>query len=49
LLAVHNQLLERNEFLMEIREQLLLQAQQQYKMYHDHAHHTLDFEVGGSG
>jgi hypothetical protein len=39
---IHNQLLEQDEFLMEICERLL-QAQQQYKMYYDCMHHALDF------
>jgi hypothetical protein len=42
--TVHAQLLERDEFIMEIHERLL-QVQQQYKMYYDHTHRTLDFEV----
>jgi hypothetical protein len=32
--AVHSQLMEHDEFLMEIRERLV-QALQQYKMYYD--------------
>jgi hypothetical protein len=43
--VVHTQLLERAEFLMEICERLV-HAQQQYKMYYDHTHRALEFEVG---
>jgi hypothetical protein len=38
-------MLERDEFLMEIRERLV-QVQQHYKMYYDQEHCELEFEEG---
>jgi hypothetical protein len=43
--SVHTQLLERDEFIMEIRSRLL-QAQQHYKMHYDRKHRPLEFEAG---
>jgi hypothetical protein len=43
--AVRNQMMERDEFLMEIREHLE-QAQQHYKTFYDRKHWEVDFEVG---
>jgi hypothetical protein len=43
--AVQQQLQERDEFLLEIRERLE-QAQQRYKGFYDHKHHEVEFVVG---
>lgn len=43
--AVQQQLEERDEFLLEIRE-LLEQAQQQHKAYYDRQHGEAEFQVG---
>jgi hypothetical protein len=43
--AVDTQMLEHDEFLMEIRERLE-QAQQHYKVYYDRGHRELEFEEG---
>lgn len=45
LLAVNRQLLDRDEFLLEVRDRLQ-QAQQHYKMYYDQKHRALEFQVG---
>jgi hypothetical protein len=45
LCTVHSQLMERDEFLLEIHE-WLMQAQQQYKLYYDWCHRELEFEPG---
>jgi hypothetical protein len=42
---VHNQMMDRDEFLAEVRDRLL-QAQQQYKMFYDHHNRKVEFEVG---
>jgi hypothetical protein len=43
--AVHHQLLERDEFLVEICDRLE-QAQQRYKYFYDERHRDLMFDVG---
>jgi hypothetical protein len=45
LLAVHQQLLERDEFLEEIRDRLE-QAQHHQKLFFDRKHHAVEFHVG---
>jgi hypothetical protein len=43
--AVHNQMIECDEFLLEVHE-LLEQAQQHHKAFYDHHHRPLEFTVG---
>jgi hypothetical protein len=43
--TVNNQMMEHDDFLVEIQDRFL-QAQQQYKMFYDHHHHKVNFEVG---
>jgi hypothetical protein len=43
--AVHQELVDHDEFLAEIRERLKL-AQQCYKSYYDRGHRDMEFEVG---
>jgi hypothetical protein len=45
LLAVQAQMVDRDEFLQEIREHLE-QAQHQYKVFYDRKHHVVEFAVG---
>jgi hypothetical protein len=43
--SVHNQMLERDEFLAKIRDRLE-KAQQHYKEFYDRKHREVEFEVG---
>ena len=43
--AVERQIVDRDQFLLDVRERLL-QAAQQYKHYYDSKHRALSFDVG---